>query len=354
MVVFPLIAFAVSLACAIVVGRDAWKRPRPDRVVWTIAFGIFAVAAGAEVLGSLWEWNAPLARLYYLTGAVLVVGYLALGELYLLARERIARVAPGLTLLVTALAATLVLNAPIDGALLAEDGWDAIDRGPALVGMTVAINSIGTLILVGGALYSAWRFHTLGTFRHRMIGCVLIALGTLAVASGGTLTRFGRHEYLYIAMSIGVSIIFLGVLQTRRPDQATTAATAGYTGAAAAPTVPGETATPANGKPRLLSLAGNKQARAESPGDQVLAFLETRLLSLSAGDLSAECAIWSVPRQEIEQFTREQARLAWSARTRLSPAAQGAFDSLPPPVRLQVAELYAEVLSAPDPLARSS
>src|SRR5680860_712414 len=102
MVIFPLIALLVSAACTAVMSRDAWRRPRPDRVVWAIAFGIFAVAAGAEVAGSLGEWSAPLARLYYLCGAVLVVGYLAVGEGYLLARHRIERLAPGLTLLITA------------------------------------------------------------------------------------------------------------------------------------------------------------------------------------------------------------------------------------------------------------
>ena len=105
MVVFPLFAFLVSAACAIVIGYDTWRRPKPDRIVWTIAFGIFAIAAGAEVVGSLTEWTEPLVRVYYLTGAVLVVGYLALGEGYLLAAHRIGKWAPGLTILVTALAA---------------------------------------------------------------------------------------------------------------------------------------------------------------------------------------------------------------------------------------------------------
>jgi hypothetical protein len=336
MVIFPFIACVVSAACAALIGRDAWQRPRPDRVVWTIAFGIFAVAAGAEVAGSLGEWSAPLARLYYLCGAVLVVGYLALGEGYLLARKRIERFAPGLTLLITALAATLVIDAPIDDARLADDGWDAIERGPALVAMTVGINTLGTIVLVGGALYSARTFRKLGIQRHRMIGCVLIAAGTLTVASGGTLTRFGQHEYLYIAMSIGVAIIFAGVLQTRRSDSAPAAALS-----------PALEASPLlNGKPRLVSLQGSRPRVATGHQDQGLHFIETRLLPLPADALSAECAKWSVARLEIETFDRQQARLAWTLRTRLSPPAQGAFDELPLGIQLQIAELYTEVFSA--------
>ena len=219
MVVFPIIALVISLACTFVVGWDAVRKPKPDRVVWTIAFGIFAVATGAEVVGSLSEWTPLLARTFYLCGAVLVVGYLALGELYLLARPKIERFAPGAALLVTALAVTLVVSAPIDQTMLATEAWEAIERGPALVLLTVLLNVGGTIVLVGGALYSASRFRKLGIQRHRMIGCVLVALGTLAVASGGTLTRFGEREYLYIAMSIGIVLIFAGVLETRRPDR---------------------------------------------------------------------------------------------------------------------------------------
>jgi len=350
MVIFPIIALVVSAACAVVIGRDAWRRPRPDRVVWAIAFGIFAVAAGAEVAGSLGEWSAPLARLYYLCGAVLVVGFLALGEGYLLARHHIQRFAPGVTLLITALAATLVINAPIDESRLAGDGWDAIERGPALVAMAVGINAIGTIVLAGGALYSARRFRKLGTQRHRTTGCVLIAVGTLAVALGGTLTRFGQHEYLYIAMSIGVAIIFAGVLQTRREDSIPIMGARPADGLLA-PLSTG--AAGAYGKPRLIALPGSKAGAINHGRDQALAFIENKLLPLPANELSEECAAWSAARQEIDILTREQARLAWLLRTRLSPPGQDAFDLLPPAIKLQLAELDAGVLSSPETIAHS-
>ena len=52
--------------------------------------GITALLVAALwVIGDTAGWTAPLARLYYLTGAVLVVGYLALGQLYLLFPDRI-------------------------------------------------------------------------------------------------------------------------------------------------------------------------------------------------------------------------------------------------------------------------
>jgi peptidoglycan/LPS O-acetylase OafA/YrhL len=102
-IAFPVVAFVVSLACALLVAADGVRRPKPDKVAWAIAFGLFAIAAGAEVAGSLAGWNVPLVRLYYLTGATLVVGFLGLGQLYLLFGRKFAGVAPGAALLVTAL-----------------------------------------------------------------------------------------------------------------------------------------------------------------------------------------------------------------------------------------------------------
>ena len=202
-----------------VIGKDTLRRPRPDRVVWTIAFAIFAIAAGSEVLGSLSGWTPAIVRVYYLTGAVLVVGYLALGELYLLAGKKIAKFAPGVTLLLTALAITLVIGAPIDETKLADHAWEALERNAGLTAITMLMNIGGSLVLIGGALWSARKFRQLGTQRRRMIGCILIALGTFIVASGGTITRLGHREYLYIPMSIGIITIFAGVLETRRSDQ---------------------------------------------------------------------------------------------------------------------------------------
>ncbi len=335
MVVFPILALVVSATCAAVLGYDTWRRPKPDRIVWTVAFLVFAVAAGSEVIGSVAEWSEPLVRIYYLSGAVLVVGYLALGEAYLLARDRIKQSAPGLTVLVTALAATLVINAPIDRDQMAADGWEALERGPALVALTVALNVVGTIVLVGGALYSARTFRQLGTMRHRMIGCVLIAVGTLAVASGGTLTRFGHREYLYIAMSIGVATIFAGVLETRRRDKPSTVVDKG------------RAESEEHGRPRLVALPETRHT------DQGIEFIETQLLVVDDRTIERECEIWSAPRQQIENLSRDQARMVWRLRTRLSPVGQTQFDALSPAARLQLAELYFLVFLSADDMAQS-
>lgn len=213
MVAFPIIAALIAGACFLLVARDYRARPKPSAAAWAVAFAMFSAAAAAEAIGSLSGWTPLLARIYYLLGASLVVGYLALGELYLLAPKRIVdRLAGGL-LLISTLAAAQVWQAEIGD--VGRDGWDALERSPLLTAITISLNAGGTLILVGGLVYSAWRFRRLGIQRERMIGCLLIAIGTLVVASGGTLTRLGNDEYFYIAMATGVALIFAGYLRTR-------------------------------------------------------------------------------------------------------------------------------------------
>lgn len=330
MVILPAIAALLALSCAVAIGRDAQRRPGPDRVAWIVAFSLFAVAAGAEVAGSLAGWTVTLARVYYLTGAVLVVGFLALGQLYLLAGDRIGRVAPGIALLITAIAASTVWGAPLDESRIEANGWDAIERTAGLKVLAIGINSIGTLILLGGLIYSAVRFRTVETMRHRTIGLLLIALGTLTVALGGTLTRLGSEQYLYIAMSAGVAIIFAGYLQaSRRVEQSRSRGVQTRTAE-----------TQHRGSWQSTQLPA---ARTENPG---IAFIESRLATLSDDALSRECAVWSVPARAIEAFSRADARRVWSFRNRLSPDGQTALDARPPGIRLQLAELYFDVMSA--------
>ena len=341
MVAFPAASALISLACAFVIGYDALRRPRPDKVAWVVAFAVFAVAAGAEVVGSLAGWSVLLARVYYLAGATLVVGYLALGELYLLTahRSRFATLAPGVTLLVTAIAATVVFAAPVDRSRLAADGWEAIERGPGLVALAATINGGGTVILVGGALFTAWRFWRRGLHRHRMIGCLLIAAGTLLVATGGTLTRFGHREYLYLGMAAGVAVIFAGYLEARRPAAPASAAVD------AATPVPVSAAA----RGRLVSLPGPRAGDGSRPpavaDDPGIAFIETAFLPLDDAALDAACRVWSVPRRAADALSRDEAHRVWALRLRLSPAMHAAFDAHGVPAKLQLAELYHEVLA---------
>lgn len=362
-IVFPVISSVISLLCAGVLVHDARRRPRPDKIIWAIAFMMFALAAGADAAGRSIGWTPWLARLYYSTGPALVVMFLAIGELYLLFPKKMSRFGAGATVLLSAMWVAMVVNAPIDHSRLSADGWEAIERAPVMVFITVMINAIGTLIIVGGTGYSVWRFWRQGIMRNRMIGCALIALGTIAVGAGGTLTRLGHYEYLYIAMSVGVALIFAGVLSTRRPDVAKAPA--------ANAVVPALHVSP-DGSPQVASHAvaapfangivaatdGRNHGALSTPGAPValdpgsaIGYIEGNLLPLSDNEMTWICEEWSVPRDATPVLSRAEARQVWGFRQRLTSDGMRAFDRHSVMARRQLAVLHDEVLTAQETIA---
>lgn len=304
------------------------RRPRPDKVIWAIAFLMFGLAAGADAAGRELGWTPWLARLYYATGPALVVMFLAIGELYLISPARMKRFGVGLTVIASTFWVSLVLGAPIDESRLAADGWDAIERGGFMTVTTIVLNTVSTLIIVGGTGYSIWKFRQLGIMRNRMIGCSWILVGTLFVAAGGSLTRLGHYEYLYIAMSIGIAMIFYGVLCTRRPDVQRVNDGVPTTDLV---TRPG------------ASLPEIEAVPHPDPAEPAMGWISS-LLWQSADDISTTCEEWSVPRNEAPVLSRDEARRTWKFRQVLPEESQTRFDALPVPVRRQLVTLYREVL----------
>ena len=346
-IAFPATAAVIAGLCAALIGWDALRRPSPERVTWTVAFLMFTVAAACEVIGSAVGWTPALARIYYLTGAVLVVGVLALGELYLLLPGRLPSVTPGVTLLIVAVAATAVWSAPIDTSRLPAVGWQALERGPFLVALAATINAGGTVVLAGGALYSAWKLKAAGGSAKRAAGCVLIAVGTVVVALGGTVSRFGRPEYLYLAMALGIAIIFCGVVLTRQPLSVRAATVRAHDSL-------GESdAISRRGRLVPLPVQSHSKHPADAGQDEGARYVVERLLPLDDAEIAQACRRWSATPMDGDAVNRIQAHQVWSLRLNLSEGAKPRFDTLPIGVQAQLAELYAEVWSGEMSDARS-
>jgi hypothetical protein len=72
------------------------------------------------------------------------------------------------------------------------------------------INTYAVLFLVGGAVWSAWRYFTETDGGPRMWGNLAIAMGAILPGIGGTFTRFGHVEVLYVTELLGVLFVWLG------------------------------------------------------------------------------------------------------------------------------------------------
>jgi hypothetical protein len=191
-------------------------RGRLHELIWGCTFLAFGVAAGAEAYASLFGWTPVLVRLYYLAGASLSVGFLALGTLTLLVPRRIALVALGVVLVQSLFMVFLVLRSPVDPEAIRLAGWSALGKDGNLRALALTINVLGTLIVLIGTFGSAYAQWCAGA-GSRALGVLLIGVGTLTVAAGGSLTRFGHHM-LYGPMVLGLLVIYAGYHRVTSPS----------------------------------------------------------------------------------------------------------------------------------------
>jgi hypothetical protein len=167
----------VSAVFAVVMAARYLRRRRPYQLAWTIGLAMFAAAATAGTFARMGGATAAEYRVFYLFGAILNVAWLALGTLFLLA-PRIARWAVWVVLALTVLASVAVVASPVDLSAAVDTGKgfgeSPLPRVLALIG-----SGIGSVILIGGALWSAWVF-----LRRRHEG--RRALGRAGSSSGRT------------------------------------------------------------------------------------------------------------------------------------------------------------------------
>ncbi len=217
--VLPFLATAISGVFTVVVLARFLRRRTLALLVW--ALGLFLYTAG--VFGEAWHrafgWQEGIFRLWYLCGAMLTAAYLGQGTVYLLLPRRMAHILMVLLVLVSLLGLHQVLVAQLQPV-----ERDKPLTGTAIVGgsfarsLTPVLNVYGTVALVGGALYSAWRTWRRRENPDRMIGNILIACGAMAPALSGTLSRFGWEQYRYLGELAGAVLMLIGFLwATRRP-----------------------------------------------------------------------------------------------------------------------------------------
>jgi len=200
----------VSAVFALVMGARYLRRRRPHQLTWTIGLALFAAAAVAGALARMGGATDTEYRVFYLFGAILNVAWLALGTLFLLA-PRIARWAVWGVLALTVVAAVAVFTSPVDLSAAVDTGR-GFGESP-LPRILAGIGSgVGSVILVGGALWSAWVFLSRRHEGRRALGNVIIAVGVLVAAAGGTAAFTGATGVVEWTNFVGVTLIFIGFL----------------------------------------------------------------------------------------------------------------------------------------------
>jgi hypothetical protein len=221
----PAFTTLISLAFAGQVLNQYRSRGKAHQLAWGLALIFYAVAAFPEVVGSISGWNEAEFRVYYLFGAILLVPWLSLGTAELLAPAGVRQGYRVFVLGISVLGLATVALAPLHGSFFAGDqvpsnctmwcksgGSYELSNGLAALSAGVG-NAVGTVVLVGGALWSAYRAYRAGLARGIFYGQIFIAAGAFLVAGIATLTRTpGYYGLFYAGQAAGIAIIFGGFL----------------------------------------------------------------------------------------------------------------------------------------------
>ena len=207
----PIATSVVALVFAIVLGRRYRKRGGTHLAWWCAGMVVYAAGTITEATTTLFGWSEPVFKAWYISGALLGGAPLAQGTAYLLLSRRTAtRLALAVGTLVLVAAVAVVLS-PIRFELVEPHrlsgrvfGWPWVRR------FSPFINLYAVILLVGGAILSAWRYRHRREARHRFLGNVAIAIGGILPGIGGTFTRFGHVEVLYVTELIGLLVIWAG------------------------------------------------------------------------------------------------------------------------------------------------
>jgi hypothetical protein len=200
-----------SVFTVVLLRRWNARRSGPHLLWWALGAATFAAGTITESLTTLFGWDETVFRWWYVTGALLGGAPLAQGSVYLLMPRRVAHIMTAVLVSVIAVASVFVFLSPVNAALAEPHRLSgAVFEWQWVRAFSPFINIYAVIFLVGGAFWSAYRYAGDATKRHRATGNLLIAIGALLPGIGGTFTRFGVVEVLYVTEFIGLALIVLG------------------------------------------------------------------------------------------------------------------------------------------------
>jgi hypothetical protein len=203
----PLAAALVALLFAGLLATSFLRRPAGQKALWGAGFACFAIAAACEAAAQRAGWSEGLFKTYYAAGAVLTVAFLGAGSAWLLLRQRARDLLLGAMVVAMVAAVVAVALAPVDSGTLSAASRVRPPSNSALQGnvmlWAIALNSFGTLFLIGGSL--------LAILRHQRVRTNLwIGGGALVVALSTGMSRAGTYSFVYAGELIGISMMFYG------------------------------------------------------------------------------------------------------------------------------------------------
>jgi hypothetical protein len=215
----PIVTTILSVPFTLEIFRR--YRQHPDRLHllwWAIGIATYGVGTFTESATTLVGWNEPTFRAWYISGALLGGAPLAQGTVYLLLSRRTAHVLTALLVVYVIAASVPVLLSPIDYSQVeAHRLTGRVFEWQWVRAFSPFVNMYAVVFLIGGAILSALRYSGNPATRHRVIANVLIAIGAVLPGIGGTATRMGYTEVLYVTELAGMLLVWAGYRLSIRP-----------------------------------------------------------------------------------------------------------------------------------------
>jgi hypothetical protein len=215
----PILTTLLAIPFALEIFRR-W-RAFPERLHllwWAIGVATYGAGTFTEAYTTLFGWNVVTFKAWYITGALLGGAPLAQGTVYLMLKRKAADRLTAMLILYVAIAAICVSLAPIDYSLVeAYRLTGRVLAWPWVRLFSPVVNLYAVVFLIGGAILSAIRYSHEPATKHRMFANILIAIGAILPGIGGSATRFGYTEVLYVTELIGLLLTWTGYRISVRP-----------------------------------------------------------------------------------------------------------------------------------------
>lgn len=220
---FELLAAICALVAAVFIFDQHINRPRPHKLMWTLGLLFYGLAAGAEYLGVTHGWGVGEYKAWYYFGGVLTAIFLGLGSLYLLGPRRVGHITTTVATVIAIYAAVrIVFFAPFSAAdlhTLATAPTSVIINVRAfkplpgdMEAVAILMNIPGSLLLFGGAVWSAWQFWRKRAAAYRLFSMLLLALGAVFPSILTGMQALGNTGGAALGEFLGALCLLAGLL----------------------------------------------------------------------------------------------------------------------------------------------
>jgi len=241
-IIFPLIAAAVSTVFAFLLLRQYSKKRKVQQLAWGVSMAMFALASFVVMYGTSQGWDPTSYKLFYLFGAMLNVPWLALGSVALLNKRELTMSALVLIAVLSIFgffkvisshpceaivgpsghqtceaAASTDLTNRVFGRKDIPSGSDVWRKDHSVRTLAIWYSTIAYVVVVGIAALSSRRRKGVAPPKERVRANLLIAIGVTIVAIGSTaLVRYAKGAAFSVTLAIGVAVMFVGFLLASR------------------------------------------------------------------------------------------------------------------------------------------